>query len=97
MRSRTRIIVINERDNVATALDELPPGTTVSVKTEHRMERVELISHIPRGHKFALRHIDRGGAVIKYGETIGKSTEEIPRGQHVHVHNVASQTKGEPA
>jgi altronate dehydratase small subunit len=95
MRSRTRIIVINEKDNVATALDELPAGTTVSVKTEHRMEKIELISHIPRGHKFALTHIDRGGAVIKYGETIGKSTEEIPRGQHVHVHNVVSQSKGE--
>jgi altronate dehydratase small subunit len=95
VRSRTRIIVINEKDNVATALDELPAGTTVSVKTEHRMEKIELISQIPRGHKFSLRHMDRGGAVIKYGETIGKSTEEIPRGQHVHVHNVVSQSKGE--
>ena len=95
MRSRIRMIVINEKDNVATALDELPAGTTVSVKTEHGMEKIELISHIPRGHKLALRHIERGGAVIKYGETIGKSTEEIPRGQHVHVHNVVSQSKGE--
>jgi len=49
MRSRTRIIVIDEKDNVATALDELPAGTTVSVKTEHRMEKIELILHIPRG------------------------------------------------
>jgi altronate dehydratase small subunit len=95
MRSRRGIIIINEKDNVATALDELPVGTTVSVKTEYRMEKIELIAHIPRGHKFALRHIDRGGAVIKYGETIGESTEEIPRGQHVHVHNVVSQSKGE--
>ena len=95
MRSSTRIIVINEKDNVATALDELPAGTIVSVKTEHRMEKIELVAHIPRGHKFALTHIDRGGAVIKYGETIGKSTEEISRGQHVHVHNVVSQSNGE--
>ena len=95
MRSRTGIIVIDEKDNVATALDELPAGTTVSVKTEHRREKIELISHIPRGHKFALTHIERGGAVIKYGETIGRSTEEILRGQHVHVHNVVSQSKGE--
>jgi len=94
MHSRRGIIVINEKDNVATALDELPAGTTVSVKTEHSMEKIEMISHIPRGPKFALRHIDRGSAVIKYGETIGQSTEEIPRGQHVHVHNVVSQSKG---
>ncbi len=95
MRPGTKIIVINEKDNVATALDELPAGTTVSVETEHRMEKIVLISHIPKGHKFALRHIDRGGAVIKYGEMIGKSTEEIPRGQHVHVHNVVSQSRKE--
>ncbi len=95
MRSRIRMIIISEKDNVATALDELPAGTTVSVKTEHGREKIELISHIPRGHKFALIHIDRGGAVIKYGEMIGKSIEEIPRGQHVHVHNVVSQSKGE--
>ena len=57
MRSRTRIIVINEKDNVATTLDELSAGTTVSVKTENRREKIELISHVPRGHKFALRHM----------------------------------------
>jgi altronate dehydratase small subunit len=95
MRPRTGIIAMNEKDNVATALDELPAGTTVSVKTEHRREKIELISHIPRGHKFALTHIERGGAVIKYGEAIGRSTKEILRGQHVHVHNVVSQSKGE--
>jgi altronate dehydratase small subunit len=95
MRSQRGIIIINEKDNVATALDELSADTTVSVMIEQHREKIELISHVPRGHKFALRHIDRGSAVIKYGETIGKSTEEIPRGQHVHVHNVVSQSKGE--
>jgi hypothetical protein len=63
MSSRTGIIVINEKDN-ATALGELPAGTTVSVKTENRIEKIELISRISKGHKFALKHIDRGGAVI---------------------------------
>ncbi len=95
MRSRTRIIVINGKDNVATALEEIPAGTTVSVKTEHGREKIELISYIPKGHKFALTHIEQAGTVIKYGETIGRSTEEILRGQHVHVHNVVSQSKGE--
>jgi len=95
MRPKTGAIAINAKDNVATALDELPAGTAVSVKTEHGIEKIELISPIPKGHKFALRHIDSGGAVIKYGEMIGKSRVEILRGQHVHVHNVVSQPKGE--
>jgi altronate dehydratase small subunit len=94
MHSKPGVIVINEKDNVATALDELPAGGTVSVRVEGRMESIEVPSRIPRGHKFALRRIDKGGAVIKYGETIGVSTAEIARGEHVHVHNVVSRPKG---
>jgi len=46
------------------------------------------------GHKFALEDIEKGEAVIKYGEPIGQSTEKIARGEHVHVHNVVSQSRG---
>ena len=31
--------------------------------------------------------------MIKYGESIGESTAEIARGEHVHVHNVVSQPR----
>jgi altronate hydrolase len=75
MRSRTGII--KEKDNVATTLDELRAGT----KTENRMEKIELISRIPKGHKFALKHIDRGGAVTsisKINPSQGASPLEIP-------------------
>ncbi len=97
MRSSTGIIVINEQDNVAVTLVELPAGTTVSIRPEQHIEKITLISHIPSGHKFAIRHIDQGEAVIKYGEMIGRSTKTIRRGEHVHVHNVVSQSKGEPS
>ncbi len=94
MHAKPGVIVINEKDNVATALDELPAGETVSVKIEGRMENIEVLSRIPRGHKFALQLIEQGGAVIKYGETIGMSTAAIAAGEHVHVHNVVSRPKG---
>ena len=43
---------------------------------------------IPLGHKFALRDIRNGESIIKYGENIGHAVTDIPKGGHVHVHNV---------
>lgn len=46
--------------------------------------------NIPAGHKFALRDIAAGEYVIKYGEIIGRATENIKKGEWVHTHNVKS-------
>jgi altronate dehydratase len=93
MGSRKWAIVIHEKDNVAIALHPLRAGTKVSVEVQGRKEEIELLSDIPMGHKFALRDMEEGGVVIKYGEPIGQSTEKIARGEHVHVHNVVSQPR----
>ena len=45
---------------------------------------------IPAGHKYALRPIACGETVIKYGEIIGRATQDIPAGEWVHTHNVKS-------
>lgn len=45
---------------------------------------------IPAGHKYALRDIEKGSYVIKYGEIIGRATEIIRQGEWVHTHNVRS-------
>ena len=45
---------------------------------------------IPAGHKFARRDIKKGEFVIKYGEVIGRATEDIKAGDWVHTHNVKS-------
>ena len=42
------------------------------------------------GHKYALRLIKAGENVIKYGMPIGHATADIAVGEHVHVHNVAT-------
>jgi altronate dehydratase small subunit len=87
------VIVINQKDNVATALETLGAGRVVQVEIQGRLEEVTLLSEIPMGHKFALRDIEDGGLVIKYGETIGRSRAKIKRGAHVHVHNVVSPVR----
>ncbi|NWF54408.1 MAG: UxaA family hydrolase [Syntrophaceae bacterium] len=90
MASRSKAVVINEKDNVATAVAPMKTGSTVSIEVQGRVEKIKLLSDIPMGHKFALREIDKGADVIKYGEPIGMTTAAIAKGEHVHVHNVVS-------
>ncbi len=45
---------------------------------------------IPAGHKYALRDIPKGEYVIKYGEIIGRASQDIAKGDWVHTHNVQS-------
>jgi hypothetical protein len=80
------VIVISDRDNVATALETLEPGT--SIRVGHHL--VAVSERIPRGHKVATRPIARGDAVVKYGSAIGTAAADIQPGAHVHIHNVAS-------
>ena len=52
--------------------------------------RLTATDKIPAGHKFALRDIAKGEYVIKYGEIIGRATENIKQDEWVHTHNVKS-------
>ena len=81
-----RVIVITDRDNVATALQPLAPGEVIEV--EGRMVTVR--EAIASGHKIALTQIPAGDPVMKYGNPIGTATCDIEAGAHVHIHNVAS-------
>ena len=80
------VLVISERDNVATALRALEPGQIVEVGGTS----VTVRDQIPAGHKVALRGIGAGEPVVKYGSPIGTASAVIVAGAHVHTHNVAS-------
>lgn len=43
---------------------------------------------ISDGHKYAVRDIEKGENIIKYGQSIGHATEFIKKGEHVHTHNM---------
>ncbi len=53
----------------------------------HPLDNVEIRAD---GHKYALRAIRAGENVVKYGMPIGHATRDIAPGEHVHVHNVAT-------
>jgi len=88
-----KAIVLNGKDNVATALADLTVGDTVALEVDNKPVSVKLVNPIQFGHKFSLMDIKSGAAITKYGEVIGEATKDIAMGEHVHVHNVAS-TRG---
>jgi len=49
---------------------------------------------VPAGHKLALSDIPEGGAIVKYGRTIGLAKAAIAAGSWVHSHNLASGLHG---
>ncbi len=77
-------IRIHDEDNVAVALRPIALGEHLTVGTY----QVETQEEIPQGHKFALKPITKGEAVMKYGFSIGNAKEDIPAGSWVHVHNI---------
>jgi len=85
-----KAIMMNEKDNVATLLAEVDKNDMVQVVVGGSLKEVRMEGKIQFGHKFAIREINKGENVIKYGEPIGQATQDIEEGQHVHVHNVES-------
>ena len=86
-------IVIDHRDNVATALRDLNKGVVIVGREiggdgEGKEDaEVELLDDVPFGHKFALEDIAKGEGVI-YGGIIGTASIPIKKGECVHVHNI---------
>ena len=82
------ILVVDAKDNVATALRPIEKGESLEIEVGDSTLEVTVLEPIPFGHKIALAGLEKGDEVRKYAEVIGLATEKIARGQHVHVHNV---------
>ncbi len=80
------ILKINERDNVAVAIETIPEGTEVLVGNE----KITAVTEIPAGHKMALCDLPKGEEVIKYGCPIGHTKEAVKKGEWIHTHNVVT-------
>jgi len=89
--SKIRVIVMKSSDNVGTVVENIEPGSVIAVQDNGEGNNITVSEKIPFGHKFALRPIQQGDPIIKYGEVIGVATCGIAPGQHVHVHNLESR------
>lgn len=87
-----RALMMNDEDNVATALEQLEGGVpaTAILPSQDVFKQVTPEKTIPSGHKLAVKEIPKGDHVVKYGLVIGNAIRDISLGDHVHVHNVMS-------
>lgn len=80
-------------DVVGVAVQDIEPGAAVPGKIQSNGSPLQLdvLDRVPLGHKVALRDLKAGEQVVKYGVVIGRATQDIRAGQHVHVHNVKGE------
>ncbi|MDP2871148.1 MAG: UxaA family hydrolase [Bacillota bacterium] len=85
-------LLLSADDNVATLPAGCERGQVIELggSAAGSQRSVEAGEAIPEGHKLAVHDIPAGRAVVKYGQPIGLATRAIRRGEHVHVHNLAS-------
>ena len=77
-------IHLHPSDNVAVARVPLAAGVELRVDGI----RVTALDPVPAGHKIALRQIQPGEMVVRYGQAIGRATTAIEPGRHIHTHNL---------
>jgi (2R)-sulfolactate sulfo-lyase subunit alpha len=61
------------------------------IMEEDKTLNLTTISDIPIGHKVALKDLETGDTIIKYGVDIGRVVAPIKAGEHLHVHNVKTK------
>ena len=79
-------------DVVGVAVHDIEPGPAVKGRVQNGSAfEMAVNQRVPLGHKVALRDIPAGAQVVKYGVVIGRATQDITKGDHVHVHNVKGE------
>lgn len=72
-------VKIKDEDNVAIAVKDIKAGTIIS-------EELTAVSDIPQAHKIALKDIEKGGSIIRYGVVLGYAKGPIKKGQWINEH-----------
>ena len=88
------MIVLDPKDNVATALRDLDGPNTVSVANPDGTRfDLAILQPVKLGHKVAVIPIPLDTPAIKHGEPFGLATAPIAPGEHAHVHNIISLSR----
>ncbi len=77
-------------DNVVTCIADIPKGGTVTYRKGESVCSLTAEEDIPYCYKIALEDIPEGGEVIKYNESLGKTSEAVAKGHWVSHHNLFS-------
>lgn len=86
-----KLLVMNSKDNVGMVLQDTRAGNQLMmVRGGEEVGDIMMINDIDIYHKTAIQDIQEEDEIIKYGELIGIATEDIKKGEHVHVNNIRS-------
>ena len=87
-------VVHDEGDSVGVVVVEgVEAGAELTgwIMDQDREIAFRAVSDIPIGHKLAIKPLQSGDTVIKYGVDIGKAVATIALGEHAHVHNIKTK------
>ena len=84
---KNKYIIMKPEDNCATSLTDIPKDEVIQINGN---KTIKINHDIPMGHKFALKNINKGDIIKKYGQIIGVATEDIKVGDWIHTHNIKS-------
>ncbi|OZI66807.1 UxaA family hydrolase [Bordetella genomosp. 11] len=89
--AEAKVWVVHRDDNVGTVVggDIRERGPVPLAGSGQGM--VDVCEPVPYGHKVALRPLDAGQEIVKYGVAVGRLSSAVAAGRHVHVHNLESQ------
>ena len=81
---------VDDLDNVATIFaNGITDGMQVEMRDKKGVsEIITVCGDVPYGHKIAVKDIEKGAPIMKYGESIGRASCDIKKGDYVHVHNL---------
>ncbi|GIP43668.1 altronate hydrolase [Paenibacillus sp. J45TS6] len=82
---------LHPNDDVLIALRNLNAGEQIEVASG---QHIILKEDVPKGHKFAVRELQAGEHIMKYGYSIGIAKEQIETGRWLHTHNVSTGLSG---
>jgi (2R)-sulfolactate sulfo-lyase subunit alpha len=90
----THFIVHDKADTVGVmVVENVPAGEVLTgwiMETDETIT-VKALDAVPLGHKIALKGIQAGDTILKYGHDVGRAVAEIGQGRHVHIHNMKTK------
>ncbi len=87
-------VVHDENDSVGVVVVEgVKAGDSLTgwIMDQDKDLPLKALNDIPIGHKLAIKPLDNGATVIKYGVDIGRTVAPIRSGEHAHVHNIKTK------
>nr|MCU0978212.1 altronate dehydratase family protein [Pirellulaceae bacterium] len=80
------VVHLHRDDNICLAARPLDGGARIIAGDR----AVTLSGPVKLGHKIAVQRIPQGARVVKYGQAIGVTTENVEPGDWVHSHNLSN-------